>query len=492
MITTQAVSGVYSGRNWPDTVSDTALRQQLYPGNLGRPKTRPEPDWATVHQELRHKGVTLALLWSEYHETHPTGYQYSQFCDRYKAYQQRVDVVLRKHYHPGEHCFVDYAGPTVPIYDPVTGAVQAAQVFVAVLGYSNYTFVDLHPQQTTPWWIRGHVDAFAYFGGVPKIVVPDNPKPLVTHVERFDAILNRTYQAFAAHYSVAIVPARPRKPRDKAAAEAGVLLAERRILAKLRHERLVGWDGARERVRQLLDALNAHPFQKLEGSRRSWWEQEERAALAPLPAERFEDEAWRVATVHRDYHIEVDRRYYSVPYRLVGAKVDVRITATLVECFHDHVRVASHPRITTDHWHTLPEHMPPAHRAMTQDWNAESFQRRAGQIGPHTARLITTILDRAQIPEQFFRRCQGILGLARTYSPTVLEQAAQRALQAESFAVRAVHAYCEAVQHAAAAPRPTVPSHENVRGSAYYNSAIEGATDGTKYDNTDAERRERK
>lgn len=249
----------------PDDASDPVLHRHLYPGNLGRPRQRPEPNWAQVHQELRQKGTTLELLWREYRAVHPAGYEYSQFCARYRQYQGRVDLVLRKHHVPGQHCYVDYAGPTVPILDPHTGSVQAAQVFVAVLGYSQYVFADLHPQQTTAWWIRGHVDAFAYFGGVPRIVVPDNAKPLVTKVERFDVTLNRTYQAFAAHYGVAIVPARPRKPRDKGPAEAGVLLVERWILARLRHEPFTNWETARAAVRTLLDPLNAHPFQKLPG-----------------------------------------------------------------------------------------------------------------------------------------------------------------------------------------------------------------------------------
>ncbi len=461
-----------AGASWPlaDDVSDTVLHHRLYPGHQGRPPARPEPDWARVHQELRRKGVTLQLLWSEYRAHIPEGgYEYSQFCARYRRYQQRLDLVLRKPYRPGVHCFVDYAGPTVPIIDPHTGTSQSGQVFVAVLGYSNYTFADLHPQQTTGWWIRGHVAAFAAFGGVPQIVVPDNAKPLVTKAERFEVTLNRTYQAFAAHYGVAIVPARVRKPQDKAPAEAGVLLVERWILARLRHERFVSWEVARARVRVLLAELNAHPFQKLEGSRQSLW-QEERPVLAPLPTEAYEDQEWRIATVHRDYHIEVDHHYYSVPYRLVGEQVDVRITVATVECFHDHQRVASHPRLIRDRWHTLPDHMPPAHRAMTEDWNPGYFQGRAAQIGPQTAALVAAIFARAVVPEQMFRRCQGILGLTHTYTPARLEQAATQALRAGALSYRAVKAFCEA---AASPSVPTSPTHANVRGADYYTQKTE-------------------
>ncbi len=240
---------------------------------------------------------------------------------------------------------------------------------------------------------------------------------------------------------------------------------ERWILAVLRHERLVGWDPARARVRALLDRLNARAFQKLPGSRLSLG-QEERPALAALPTVPYEYAEWRTATVHRDYHIDVNHFYYSVPYRLVGERVEVRITATMVECFHDHLRVASHPRLTRDRWHTLPEHMPPAHRAVTQGWDAAFFRQKAGQVGPHTAELIDTILTRAVIPQQVFRRCQGILALASQYSGAILETAAQRALTCDAFAYRVLKAFCEEAQKPAA--RKAGPSHANVRGPGYY------------------------
>lgn len=458
-----------AGIGWPmpEDLADSVLQRKLYSRPEGRPPARPEPNWAEVHQELGRKGVTLQLLWGEYLQVHPTGLQYAQFCAKYRAYQKRMDWVLRKVYTPGEHCFVDYAGPTLTVIDPLTGESQAGQLFVAVLGFSRYTFADVHPQQTTGWWIRGHMAAFQYFGGVPQVVVPDNPKTLVTKAERFDVTLNRTYLAFARHYGVAIVPARVRKPRDKGAVEAAVQLVERWIVAKLRHERLMGWDAARERVATLLEALNAHPFQKLEGSRHSLW-MRERAALAPLPNTPFEDEAWRVAQVHRDYHIEVDHRYYSVPYALVGQSVEVRITTTTIECFHDQIRVASHPRQTRATYHTLPEHMPPAHRAMTEQWNAPYFRQEAQKVGPHTTALIDRWLRQAVIPEQAYRRCRGILGLVRTYSPEILEQAASRANETGAQSYRAVQAFCLAASHTASNPSASRPAHANVRGPQYY------------------------
>lgn len=278
-----------AGLSWPlpADLTDAALEQRLYPGNAGRPKRRPEPDWATVHAELRRKGVTLQLLWQEYRQQCPEGYGYSLFCERYRRYRQTLDVVLRKGYRPGALCFVDYAGDTVPVIHPRTGEIQRAHVFVAILAYSHDTFIDLHPQETTEWWIRGHQDAFAAFRGVPRIVVPDNPRPLVTQADRFDVVLNRSYQACAAHYGVAVIPTRPRRPRDKGKVEAAVLLTERWVLAALRHTRLVGWEGAREQVKHWQDRLNQRPFQKWPGCRATLWATEERSVLRPLPAQPY-------------------------------------------------------------------------------------------------------------------------------------------------------------------------------------------------------------
>ena len=465
-----------TGQSWPVPAdqTDTALARLLYPGNLGRPRVRPEPDWATIHQELARKGVTLQLLWAEYREVHPTGLGYAQFCEKYRAFHRTVDYVMRKVYQPGEYCFVDYAGPTLPVVDPGTGEVQPGQIFVAVLGYSRYTYVAVHPQQTTAWWIRGQVDAFAYFGGVPRIVVPDNPKPLVTRAERFDVTLNRTYQAFGEHYGVAIIPARVRAPKDKAPAEAGVLLAERWILARLRHERLLGWDAVHTRVATLLEVLNARPFQKLPGSRQSLWRDHERTALTPLPPTAFVDQRWRAAKVPPDYHVEAEHAYYSVPYTLVGQAVEVRITAATVEVFHDRQRVASHPRRPAGHHATVVAHMPPAHQAVQRGGDLDALQRRADAVGPHTAALFAAWLAPARVPQQIFRRCQGVLGLVPRFGAGIVEQAAARALRAGSPSYGALAAFCQAEAAAADAPAAgTAGAHANVRGRSYYTATPE-------------------
>lgn len=457
---------------WGPDVDDGPRERWLYPGNRGRPKTRPEPDWAPVHQELRsRRHVTLQLLWQEYRQAHPDGYQYTQFCEHYRRYRARVDLVLRKVYHPGEYLFVDYAGDTLPITDPQTGAVERAQVFVATLGYSHRTFVALHRDQTRASWIAGHRAAFEYFGGVPRLVVPDNPKPLVLDT-RHDVVLDPSYQEMAAHYPRGIVPARVRRPREKAKVEGHVLITEREILAPLRHERLGSWGRAQERVAALTDALNTRPFQALAGSRRTLFEADERAALQPLPATPYVYGAWRFGlTVGRDYHIHLQHAAYSVPWRWVGEVVDARLTSLTVEIFHQHPRVATHPRATRrGQYATRDEHLPPHHAAVRQGWSPAYFQDRAAAIGPETHRLVTPVLERAVQPEQVYTRCRGILRLAETYGAEVLEQAAQRAHQTEVWTVRAVEAFCVSVQTASAS-RPAGAPPDHRRGARYFQTA---------------------
>ena len=456
---------------WPlgPDVDDAHLEHWLYPGNTGRPKTRPDPDWALVHQELRsRRHVTLQLLWQEYRQVHPDGYQYTQFCEHYRRYRDRVDLVLRKVYHPGEYLFVDYAGDTLPVVDPRTGTTHTAQVFVAILGYSNLTFVALHPDQTRASWIAGHRAAFEYFGGVPRLVVPDNPKPLVLDTHH-DVVLDPSYQEMAGHDHVGIVPARVRKPRDKSKVEGHVLITERAILAPLRHERLHGWGRAQERVAALTDALNTRPFQALAGSRRTLFEADERGALQSLPPTPYVYGEWRFGlTVGRDYHIHLQHAAYSVPWRLVGDVVDARLTSLTVEIFHQHQLVATHPRATRrGQYATRDAHLPPHHAAVRQGWSPAYFQNRAAAIGPETRRLVTTLLERAVQPEQVYTRCRGLLRLAETYGAAVLEQAAQRAHQTEGRTVRAVEAFCVSLQ-TAPAPRPAGAPHDNLRGAGYF------------------------
>lgn len=292
------------------------------------------PDFAHVHQELKRAGVTRDLLWREYLAAHPQGLKYTAFCNHYRRWLARQSVVLRQEHVPGDKLFVDYAGQTVPIVDRHSGEARAAQVFVAVLGASNYTYVEATWTQKLPDWLGSHVRALGYFGGAPRAVVPDNLKSAVTKARRYEPELNRAYHEFAEHYGVAVLPARVRRPRDKAKVESGVLVVERWILARLRHRSFFALAELNQAIALLLERLNTRPFKKLPGSRRSRFVELEQPTLRPLPARGYEFGEWKKAKVHPDYHIEVGRAYYSVPYRLIGQTVDVRLTAQAVEIFH--------------------------------------------------------------------------------------------------------------------------------------------------------------
>ena len=459
-----------SGGIWPlapDT-TEAQLRALLYPGNAGRPRSRPEPDWVQIHADLRrHRLLTLQQVWVEYKEVYPDGLQYTQFCDRYRQFTRSIDVRFRRFYRPGDQMQVDFAGDLLPIYS-ATGEVQhRGALFVAVLPYSNFVFVGVYPDQTLASWIRGHVEAFAAFQGAPRIIVPDNPKPLVTDT-RGDLVLNSTYQALGEHYRCALIPARVRRPRDKPKAEGHVLIVERWILMALRHVRITSLAEAQEHVRALTARLNDRPFQKWPGTRRTWWE-EERVTLQPLPATPFTYVSIRQATVGPDYHVRVDNSAYSVPFTLVGRIVEVRLTAQTVECLYDGERVASHPRaLRANFWSTHREHMPPNHQAARDGWSRDRFVRRARQIGPTTTELIETLFDRARIPEQMYTRCQGILRLAKEFSPAVMEAATRRAIQAEMWTVKGIRLFCEKEQSATQTPPVTRTGHENTRGAAYF------------------------
>ena len=310
----------------PPDLDDQALERRLFPPQVGLPTERAQPDWNHVHQELRRPGVTLQLIWEEYKARHgDDGYQYSRFCDLYRGWTRRVDVTMRQQHRAGERVFVDYAGDTVPVVDAETGEVRRAQIFVAVLGASSYTFAEATWTQKTPDWIASHMRAFAFFGGVPEIVVPDNLKAGVTRADRFDPDIAPAYHEFARHYGTAVVPARARKPRDKAKAEAGVLLVERWILAVLRNQTFFSLVELNQAIRRLLERLNAKPFKKLPGSRLSAFEELEKPLLRPLPGQRYEVAELRKARVHSaDYHVELLGHYYSVPYALVGKEVELR------------------------------------------------------------------------------------------------------------------------------------------------------------------------
>ncbi len=464
-----------AGLGWPlpDDLDDAALEARLFSSAALPPgPVRPLPDWADVHRELRRKGVTLQLLWFEYKERHPDGYQYTQFVERYRRWARQLDVVMRHEHRAGEKLFVDYPGQTLPITDPETGQISPAQLFVAVLGASSYTYATATASQALPDWIGAHVGAFEFFGGVPAIVVPDNLRSGVTRADRYEPEINRTYAELATHYGCAVIPARPYKPRDKAKVEAGVLVAERWILAALRDRTFFSLAEANAAIRERLAWLNERPFKKLPGSRASHFAELDRAALRPLPVRRFEYATWKQATVNIDYHVEVDRHWYSVPYQLVGQKADVRLAATTVEIFVRGRRVASHLRSTRPGRHTTePDHMPESHRRHLE-WSPGRIVRWAEGTGPATGALVAAILASRPHPEQGYRSCLGILRLGRRYGPERLEAAAARALAIGARSYRSVESILRTGLDRQplpdAAPAAPARRHANVRGGTYY------------------------
>jgi transposase len=324
-----------AGLTWPlpEGMADSELQAKLLDGSTDEATPAKEvPPWPQIHEQLRRKGVTLYLLWQEYRQAHPVGFQYSRFCELYQQWAGTLDPVLRQVHEPGQKLFVDWAGQTVPIQQP-DGTTKPASLFIAVLGASNKTYVEAFGDQQLPSWIAGHCHAFAFYAGVTRAVVPDNTKTAVIHANRYEPVLHPTYQAMAAHYGTAILPARPKSPRDKAKVEGGVLIAERQILAVIRDQRFFSVGELNQAIRPLLDKLNAQPFQKLEGSRNSWFDTQEKDKLLPLPEQPFEFATWSRAKVNIDYHVAVENHFYSVPYSLIHRQLDVRLTEQTVELF---------------------------------------------------------------------------------------------------------------------------------------------------------------
>src|SRR3954470_6866678 len=463
-----------AGLTWPldPEVTDAVLEQRLFAraGVKQGMRRLPEPDWPSLVREMRRPGVNLTVLWEEYREAHPEGYGYSRFCDLYREFEHRLTPVMRQHHDAGDKVFVDYSGKKVGIVDPATGIVREAEIFVAVLGASSLTYAEATWTQTLPDWIGAHVRLFRFLGGVPRLVVPDNLKSGVHKASFYDPEINRSYGMMAAHYGVGILPARPRKPRDKAKVEAGVRFAQTYILGRLRHQTFFSLAECNAAIATAVERLNAHPMRRLGVSRRALFESIERPALRPLPAEDYEYAEWRLARVSLDYHVEAEGFLYSVPHALIREQVDVRLTSRTVEVFHRGQRVAAHQRRFGGRRHgTDPDHMPRSHRRYAE-WTPERFQRWARAIGPHTEGLILAVLASRPHPEQGFRTCLGVLRLYRGLDPARAEAVSARAvaigaLTYKSIASILAHNLDRAAPQAGTAP---VIDHPNVRGSRYF------------------------
>ncbi len=422
-----------AGLGWPlpDGLDDAQLERLLYPPPAAvAAEPRPVPDWAVVHRELRRPHVTLLLLWEEYRTGLGAGggFGYSWFCDLYREWVGRLKPTLRQVHPAGERVFVDFAGHSMEVIDGATGEVRRAEIFVAVLGASNYTFAEATWTQSLPDWIAAHVDMLTFIGGVPRQIVSDNLRAGITRACFYEPLVNRTYADMASHYATAIIPARPYKPRDKAKVEVGVQVVQRWILARLRNRRFFSLGELNQAIRELVDQLNDRPMRGWGTTRRALFEQVDRPALQPLPATAYEYADWKRCRVHLDYHVEIDKHFYSVPFRLLREEVEARLTARTVEIFHRGKLVAAHPRGFRAHRPTtLAEHMPSSHRRY-RDWTHERILREAAAIGDDTAALVEVILRSRPHPEQGFRSCIGILRLAGRYDAERLDAACAKAL----------------------------------------------------------------
>ena len=472
----------------PDDLSDQKLDALLFSKKADPPSRRihPAPDYAAIHKQLQtHKNLTLQLLWDEYQKEQPDGYGYSRFCDLYGEWTGARNITLRQQHRPGEKVFVDYAGATIAIHDPITGEVHQAAVFVAACGLSSYTFAEATWSQEMACWIGSHIRTFEFFQGVSTIVVPDNPKTGVSKAHRYEPDLNPTYSEMAAHYGVAVIPAGPRKPRHKAKVENAVQVVQRWIIAALRKRKFFSLAEANQAIAELLVNLNNKKFRKREGTRASWFQALDQPALQPLPSERYQIGHWSKRKVELDYHIPADGSFYSVPYRLVGQQVDIRLTTTLVEIYQHSVRVASHVRSSIPgHVTTLTDHRPKAHQQYLE-WTPLRLLGWAATNGPNTAQLFEKILETKPHPEIGGRSCMGLKSLAGKYTPARLEAAAGRALH---FGAYSMHSVESILQHhledqplpvanpiqPEAKPKPEVAVvHENIRGAAYFDNPLQ-------------------
>jgi transposase len=469
-----------AGLGWPlpEGLDDQQLQDRLLKANLaqpeasppGAPPPRPLPDWSEVHKELGRRSVTLRLLWKEYRDRFPNGYSYTQYCEYYHRWAQTLDPVMRHHHPPGEKMFVDWAGQTVPIQDP-EGLISEASIFIAVLGASDKTFAEAFPNQKLPAWITAHCHAYSFFGGVTRVTVPDNPKTGVIKPCRYEPLLHQTYQEMAEHYGTVIIPARPKRPRDKPKVEGHVLIAERQILAALRDHTFFTVAGLNTALAPLLAELNEQPFQKLEGSRNSWFQAYEKDKLLPLPQSPYQLATWSKATVNIDYHVAVQKHFYSVPYQLIHQVLDVRLTETTVELFQQGKRVAAHarsfrPGLAT----TLDEHRPKSHQKYLQ-WTPSRMEQWAQETGPACAQLVRQIMDQKPHPEQGFRSCLGIIRLGEKAGRERLEAACRRALHFGTCSYRSVDSILKhrLDQQPLEQELPlNSPDHANVRGANYY------------------------
>lgn len=462
---------------WPleNDVDESSLDEIIFGSAKKKTARLVAPDWFAVHTELQKKGVTKQLLWEEYCAQYGQKfYRYSQFCLNYRKWQLGQKLSMRQAHKAGEKLFVDYAGQTVPIFSSDSLEIHNAQIFIAVLPVSNYVFAEATYSQKTMDWIGSHVRAFNFLGGVTEIVVPDNLKAAITKACKYDPDINPTYQQLACHYHFSILPARPRKPKDKAKVEVSVQIVERWILAKLRHQKFFSIGELNNQISILLKDMNNRRFSKLPGSRYELFIELDKPALKPLPIIPYEYIEIKITRVAHDYHVEVDGSYYSVSYLLVEKKVETHITSSMVSVFYQGKQIAVHGRThAKGRYVTLTEHMPPHHKFF-REWSPERFIQFSEKIGPHTQEVVQKFLVARQYPEQSFGIYCGFLKLVKKYSEKRLESACERAVKIGAFTYKSIESILKngldnlTIDGQKNTADTQVISHDNVRGPQYY------------------------
>lgn len=464
-----------SGIAWPlpEGFTEAELESRLYPPVISMARGKVPPDWEYIQRELKKKSVTKMLLWLEYKQTNPDGLQYSQFCAHYSDWAKTTDVVFHNHHAAGEKVFIDYAGQTIPIWSVTKGDFREAQIFLGVLGASSYNFAEATWTQSTTDWLASHKRMFAFFGGVPAVWVPDNLKSAIKSACRYDPIINAAYYSMAKHYDASVIPARARKPRDKAKAEAGVLHIERRILAKFRNLKFFSLDELNEAIAKELITINSEKFQKLEGSRLSLFETIDRPALKPLPALEFVISQYKIARVGINYHVQLESHFYSVPYTYVQKEVMIRYTDSKVEISCKGEVIAAHLRRYSSGYTTIHEHMPAKHQAHVK-WTPERMIHWVGEAGPATTKVAEHIIASRRHPEESFNTILGMIRLGEKHGKDRLEGACIRALENNAVNYRSVknilNAGLDRAHTANSNKEESHPiNHENIRGPEYYN-----------------------
>ena len=464
-----------AGLTWPlpEDLTDQVLEARLFTnkGKQAGIRHRVEPDWAQLAKEMKRPGVNLMVLWEEYRANESEGYGYSRFCDLFRGFEKCLSPVMRQHHEAGDKLFVDYSGKKIGVLNKATGEFREAEIFVGVLGASSLTYAEATWTQSLPDWIGAHVRMFRFFGGVPRLLVPDNLKSGVNRASFYDPQINRSYAMMAAHYGIGVLPARPRKPRDKAKVESGVRFVQRAILGGLRNQTFFSLAEVNAAIAQRMEHINRFVMRRLGASRKDLFEAIEASALKPLPAEDYLFAEWKMARVGLDYHVELHGFYYSVPHALIRTEVEARLTERTVEVFHQGKRVASHQRRYGGRKHgTDTDHMPSSHRRYAE-WSPERFRRWAADIGPNCESLIVAVLAARPHPEQGFRTCLGILRLYRSVSTERAEAVSAHALSIGAFNSRSVASILETgierATHKSDEQSPIL-THGNIRGARYF------------------------